>query len=176
MRAPIEPGNPGWDPDQAGNRARTIGGALRGAGFVIILIAFLFVSQTFVGDDDPQPPTTSAPGPATVYAVAELRPVIDGLETTGNVEYGTSTELRERVAGGAAVDVFVGTSADAQALATDDRCGPSAPVTAGPQAYAACLVIRSGARVEGGRAFIDDLTGLTGRAALLDAGYELPPR
>jgi hypothetical protein len=176
VRAPIEPGNPGWDPDQAGDRARTIGGALRGAGLVIILIAFLFVSQTFVSDDEPEPTTTSAPGPATVTAVDELQPVVATLDAPANVEYGPSAESRERVAGGAAIDVFVGATADAQSLVAEERCGPLAPVTTGPAAYSACLVIRSGARVESGRAFIDDLTGLTGRAALLDAGFELPPR
>lgn len=176
MRAPIEPGNPGWDPDEAAHRGAKVGAALRGAGFLIIVIAFLFVSQTFVSSDDEDPTTTSPPGPATVYIADELAPVVSPLKSTAIVEYGTSAALRAKVAGGSVADVFVGTRADTQALVDDGACTAPVVVTTAPVAYSACLVKRSGARTAAGAEFLKVMTGIKARNALLEAGYDLPPR
>lgn len=172
MRAPIEPGNPGWDPDAATDRANQVGAALRGAGFIAIVIAFLFVSQQYVGgdDDDPQP------GPAAIYAAAELKPVLEQLESDAVVEYGTSPALRAKIENGSAADAFIGTRADTQTLIDDGRCTEPAAVTAQPSELASCLIDRSGARTKAATAFVDQLTGISGRDLLLQAGFELPPR
>ncbi len=173
MRAPIEPGNPGWDPDAAGDRANQVGAALRGAGFIAIVIAFLFVSQQYVGgddDDDPQP------GPAAIYAAAELKPALEQLESDAVVEYGASPALRAKIENGSAADVFIGTRADTQTLIDDGRCTEPAAVTSRPTELASCLIDRNGARVAAGTAYLDQLTGISGRDLLLQSGFELPPR
>ncbi len=172
MRAPIEPGNPGWDPDAAEDRANRVGAGLRGAGFIAILIAFLFVSQQYVGgtDDDPQP------GPAAIYAVSELEPAIERLRSGAVVVYGASPALRAKIENDSAVDAFVGARADVQTLIDDGRCTDPEAVTTEPNQLAACLIDRDGARTEAAAAFIDELTGIAGRDLLLKAGFELPPR
>lgn len=175
MRAPIEPGNPGWDPDAGYDRANKIGAGLRGAGFIVIVLAFLIVSQQFVTSDDEDPTT---PGQALVYAAADLQPPLDDLDATTQVtmEYGASPALRQKVVDGTAVDVFVGLRDDTVALVEDGLCTDAAPVATEPAEYAACLVDRRGARTAEATKFLDALTGLDGRDALLQAGFEVPPR
>lgn len=172
MRAPIEPGNPGWDPDASADRAGKVGAGLRGAGLLVILLAFLFTSQQFLGstDDDPEP------GPAAIYVVNELRPVVSKFNGGAVIEYGVSVSLREKVEGGSAVDAFVGLRADTQALLDAGACTGGVAVTSQPQQYAACLVDRNGARTTAATAFLGQLTSIDGRDALLQAGFELPPR
>lgn len=144
---------------------------------MIIVIAFLVVSQTFVSSDDTDPTTpTSPPGPATVYVATELKPVVDAAESTAIAKYGDSSALRQQVDSGAQADAFVGARADAQALASAGRCGEPKPITTGPTELAGCVVIRDGDRSDAAGQFLKDISGIKSRAALLDAGYELPPR
>lgn len=174
MRAPIEPGNPGWDPDAASDRGAKVGAAIRGAGFLAIVIAFLFVSQSFVGNDEE--PATSPSGNATVYVDQELERVVSELESPAIVEYGASAALREKIAADSIADVFVGTRADAQSLTDQGLCSEPALITTTPVDYAGCLVTRKDARTDAGTQFLKVLTGIQARNALLEAGYDLPPR
>lgn len=173
MRAPIEPGNPGWDPDHHGHRGPKVGGALRGAGFAIILIAFLVASQQFVTADQDKPDEPASAASATVYAVDTLRPVLEELETGANIRYDASVDLREAVSNGAKTDVFVGASTDAAALMEDGSCTEPNAVTSAPQ-LSGCLSTRSDTDAAAGAAFLKELSSLEGRDALLRAGFDVP--
>jgi ABC-type molybdate transport system substrate-binding protein len=173
VRAPIEPGNPGWDPDHPSHRSPKAGGALRGAGFVIVLVAFLVASQQFVTADQDKDDEPAATASATVYAVDTLKPVIEGLKTGASVRYDASVDLREAVSSGAKTDVFVGASADADALLDDGSCTEPTPITTQPL-LAGCLTTRSDTDAEAGAAFLKELSSLDGRNALLQAGFDVP--
>ncbi|MBJ7472578.1 MAG: hypothetical protein JHD16_14825 [Solirubrobacteraceae bacterium] len=175
MRAPIEPGNPGWDPDASEDRAKKIGAGLRGIGLVGIVLGFLFVSQQFTSsDDDPAP--TSAAGPATVYAASPLKPVIGKIDGGEIARYRASPELRVLITGGAKADVFVGLRGDVATLLEADLCTAPVAVATAPAEYAACLVDRPGAKTAAGQDFLAELTGLTGRELLLESGFDVPQR
>lgn len=178
MRAPIEPGQPGWDPDHRDHRGPAVGGALRGAGLIVILIAFLVASQQFITADQDEP-SASTPGDgvaadATVYAAEPLRPVLDELATGANIRFDASGDLEEAVTNGAKTDVFVGNTADAEALTEDSACTEPAAITIEPEPMSACLSTRSDTDAAAGAAFIKELTSLEGREALLRHGFEVP--
>lgn len=173
MRAPIEPGNPGWDPDHPNHRGPKVGSALRGAGFAMILIAFLVASQQFVTADQDEPDAPVAASSASAYVVDTLKPVLVELETGASIRYDASVDLHEAIANGAKTDVFVGADADAQALLEDGSCTEPTPITTEPQ-LSGCLTTRSDTDAEAGAAFLKKLSSLEGRDALLRAGFDVP--
>lgn len=144
----------------------------------MILIAFLVASQQFVTadsdkDDGPATVENANPADASVYAVDALKPVLVELETGASIRYDASVDLREAVSSGAKTDVFVGASADADALLEDGACTEPTPITTEPL-LAGCLTTRSDTDAKAGAAFLKELSSLEGRDALLRAGFDVP--
>lgn len=155
----------GIGPDKAG-------AGLRGIGFIAIGIAFLAVSNQYVSGDDDPPPTTAGGVVLTVPAIrAPLEQSIVGVK----IRTGTSEALRIQVEEAAAGDLFVtDVPADAAKEAAASRCGKPVQIAIGPPparaTYVACVPSTSAV----GELMMKRLTGLEARAALLDAGFDVP--
>ena len=154
---------------------------LRGVGLIAIVIAFLAVSNDYVsgGDEDAKSTDPRTAGKPTVVAPEALRPILPRVTGSGAIYiYGTPPKIRAMIEDNDQADVFLTTVPDdAAALATYSRCSDAIDVAVlDRQTIVACLPTNVDADAKAGLAYLEQLTGLEGRAALIDAGLDLPDR
>lgn len=151
------------------------GAGLRGIGFIALVIAFLAVSNQYVSDDGDKAPATTTSTGTIVLTVPALAPVLRQLGGDATVRTGSSTMHRTQIQQGRPADLFVtDVLGDAEALAKADRCSTPVPLATGPAPartkYFACAASATGA----GPTLLAQVAGLKARAALLDAGFDVP--
>lgn len=151
---------------------------LRGIGLIIIVLAFLAVSNRYVsgGDEDKKPTDGRKEGTATVVAAEALRPLLPKLSTDAVYLYATPAVARKKIEDNEQADVFVTTvPADAAALAADSRCSDAVDIaTVDRTQVVACLPTNVDADTALGLAYLKSITNLRARAAIIDAGYDVP--
>lgn len=164
----------GIDPERTGR-------GLRGIGLVIIVLAFLTASNKFVSGTDKKATTPVKAGPVVVYADGALQPVLPVVDRAPKYTFA----LAATVVGSGDADKSAGVIISANTAAIDNlvkraRCAQPVVLAidskvAPPLTYRACATARGGRLSPAARSYVSELAGIKGRAAFLDAGFDLPP-
>lgn len=177
-RDPFKPTQSAWRTGGIG--PEKTGAGLRGIGLIVIVIAFLAGSSSFLstGDDDAKPTTGGPAAKPTVAAPEALRTILPQIEPNATYVFGTDDQLLEKVEQEEALDLFItATPADARTLATDRACSDALELASKPpDRFVACIPTHEQADSAAGLQYLRTITGLKARAALLDAGFDLPDR
>lgn len=182
---------PGRAPGDPESRVGKTNAALRILGLGILFLALITGTKSLTSGTK-----SVADRPAIVLADESLRAVLPSVTPKAQYRYGAPQELAAKVAAGSDADLLISSDGPAlTALAKDDRCtgavtfatrggagddpattpATSPTATTGLTTYAYCVIIRGGANEAVAAEYIQGLTGIAGREALLDAGYEVPP-
>jgi hypothetical protein len=167
----------GIDPEKTG-------AGLRGIGAIVIVLAFLGVSNSFTSDNnDKTVKPTQSTTPPVVFADEALRTILPKVDGAPGYTFGTPAALRVQLEKAPAADLFISASAaDVQGLIDDGKCAKGVvvvgtdPAATPPRKYTACAVNHGGVATTNAVAYLRKLDGLDARAALIDAGFDLPDR
>ncbi len=161
-----------WERDEdRGSMTQQIG-FLRLLGFVAILAATFLVFRQH--DNTPAPAPTSGTPPRVAIDEA-LAPTLRAQLPKAKLTTSDSDDLEAQIRSGLTVDLAVLGTRQIAALGASDRCSsPQAIASRGGAKYAACLVNVDGASRALAAEALAALTGLEGRDALLNAGYDIP--
>lgn len=155
------------------------GAGLRGIGLIAILIAFLAVSNGLLsGSNEDTPKATDAGAKPTVLAPEALRTILPAVAPNATYVFGEDADLLEKVRGKAKADLFItGTPSDARTLGGEKRCSDALTLARkGARTFVACIPVAESTNSAAGVRYLETVTGLKARAALLDAGFDLPDR
>ncbi len=150
---------------------------LRGIGLIAIVLAFLAVSNGYVsGGDDEKATDPRVAGRPTVLAPEALRTILPRINANATYRFGTPAAIKTMIEDNDQADVFITTAgADAQSLAIDSRCTDAIQIAIYEnEKVVACLPTNVDADSTAGLAYLKTLTNVKGRAALIDAGLDVP--
>ena len=149
---------------------------LRGLGFLAIVIAFLAVSNGYVSQDDPEPSGTSGAQKPVVLAPEALRTILPVIAPNATYRFTDAARAVADAREGKG-NVLVAGPDDARALAGESRCTDALEIaTKAGDAYVACLVVNAKVSTSAGVDYVAAITSLKARAALLEAGFDIPER